>query len=107
MRLLAERFASVEHDGPHAYAGFLADSGDADEIARLRQEAVAIVRTFLSAADFSDFAVSPARTGGWAVAPATLSFNAGDLVAECRQDRSVRCPLLGAPRSIESLRLVR
>ncbi|MCV7216228.1 hypothetical protein H7J51_13145 [Mycobacterium crocinum] len=52
MRLLAERFASVEHDGPHAYAGFLADSGDADEIARLRQEAVAIVRTFLSAADF-------------------------------------------------------
>jgi hypothetical protein len=51
IRLLAERFASIEYDGPHAYANFLADGDDSDEVARLRQEAVAVVRAFLSAAD--------------------------------------------------------
>ena len=50
LRLLAERFASVDDDGAHAYAGFLAEDGDADEAARLRQEAVAVVRAFLAAA---------------------------------------------------------
>lgn len=47
LRLLAERFESVEHDGPHAYGAFLSESGDEDEAARLRQEAVAVVREFL------------------------------------------------------------
>jgi hypothetical protein len=47
LRLLAERFESVEHDGPHAYGAFLSESGDEDEAARLRQEAVAVVRDFL------------------------------------------------------------
>lgn len=51
LRLLAERFSAVDNDGPHAYAGFLAEDGDADEAARLRQEAVAVVRTFLTAAN--------------------------------------------------------
>jgi len=50
LRLLAERFASADNDGPHAYAGFLAEDGDEDKAARLRQEAVAVVRTFLAAA---------------------------------------------------------
>ena len=44
--LLAERFADVDRDGPSAYAGFLARPGDED-VARLRQEAVATVRAFL------------------------------------------------------------
>jgi hypothetical protein len=48
LRLLAERFKSVDHDGPHAYAAFLSE-GDADAEARLRQEAVAVVREFLAA----------------------------------------------------------
>ncbi len=47
LRLLAERFESVEHDGPRAYGAFLSESGDEDEAARLRQEAVAVVRDFL------------------------------------------------------------
>jgi hypothetical protein len=46
LQLLAERFESIEHDGPRAYAAFL-DVGDADETARLQQEAVAVVREFL------------------------------------------------------------
>ena len=45
LALLAERFAAVEQDGPHAYGNFLADAED--EKARLRQEAVATVREFL------------------------------------------------------------
>jgi len=49
LRLLAERFADVGQDGPHAYAGFLADAGDDEEAARLRQESVAVVRGFLGA----------------------------------------------------------
>ena len=38
--LLAERFETVDHDGPAAYGTFLADPGDDEEKARLRQEAV-------------------------------------------------------------------
>ena len=49
LRPLAQRFGSVEQDGPHAYAAFLAESGDDETAARLRQEAVAVVRTFLAA----------------------------------------------------------
>jgi len=47
--LLAERFAPATHDGPAAYANFLATSGDDDELARYRQEAFAVVRQFLEA----------------------------------------------------------
>lgn len=52
MRLLAERFSIVDNDGPSSYASFLAKGSDRDERARLRQEAVAIVRAFLAAAGF-------------------------------------------------------
>jgi hypothetical protein len=48
LHLLAERFDSAASDGPHAYGAFL-DDGDADEVARLRQEAVVVVRQFLAA----------------------------------------------------------
>jgi hypothetical protein len=50
VRLLAERFSTVGDDGPHAYANFLIEDNNRDESARLRQEAVAVVRAFLSAA---------------------------------------------------------
>ncbi len=50
LRLLAERFSTIDQDGPHAYAAFLAEGDDRDEWARLRREAVAVVRAFLSAA---------------------------------------------------------
>lgn len=46
--LLEERFRDSSQDGPSAYALFLADPGDEEERARLRQEAVATVREFLS-----------------------------------------------------------
>lgn len=49
LRLLAERFESADHDGPRAYGAFLAEVGDDGAVARLRQEAVAVVRVFLSA----------------------------------------------------------
>jgi hypothetical protein len=49
LRLLSERFADADQDGPHAYGAFLADVGDDEETARLRQEAVAVVRAFLAA----------------------------------------------------------
>jgi hypothetical protein len=49
LQLLRERFADVDQDGPHAYGAFLADAGDSDEAARLRQEAVAVVREFMGA----------------------------------------------------------
>jgi hypothetical protein len=49
LQLLSDRFADVDQDGPHAYGAFLADAGDNEELARLRQEAVAVVRNFLSA----------------------------------------------------------
>jgi len=48
LQLLAERFETVGHDGPRAYGAFL-DDGDPDDTARLRQEAVAVVREFLRA----------------------------------------------------------
>lgn len=49
LQLLAERFGSAEHDGPHAYGAFLLEEGDEDAVPRLRQEAVAVVRQFLQA----------------------------------------------------------
>jgi hypothetical protein len=45
--LLGERFSTPDHDGPAAYAMFLGEPGDAEERARLRQEAVATVRAFI------------------------------------------------------------
>ena len=53
LRLLGERFVDVDHDGPASYAAFLALGDDADETARLRREAVAAVRSFLSAFEAS------------------------------------------------------
>lgn len=47
LTLLGERFANVAQDGPIAYASFLADPGDEEEVARLRREAVATVAEFL------------------------------------------------------------
>lgn len=52
VHLLAERFSAAENDGPHAYANFLTEGRDRDEPARLRQEAVAVVRAFLATAGF-------------------------------------------------------
>lgn len=49
LQLLAERFESEDQDGPHAYASFVADDGDEEAAARLRQEAVAVVRNFVGA----------------------------------------------------------
>jgi hypothetical protein len=48
MTLLEERFRDAQQDGPNAYALFLAEPGDEDGRARLRQEAVATVREFLA-----------------------------------------------------------
>jgi hypothetical protein len=48
LRLLAERFADTDQDGPAAYANFLAVPGDTETVARLRQEAVAVIRAFLA-----------------------------------------------------------
>jgi hypothetical protein len=48
MALLAERFADIAQDGPTAYAAFLATADDTEEAARLRQEAVATIREFLT-----------------------------------------------------------
>lgn len=48
LHLLSERFADVDQDGPRAYGAFLADGGDEEEEARLRQEAVAVVQAFLA-----------------------------------------------------------
>jgi hypothetical protein len=56
IELLKERFASVEVDGPIAYARFLSTGSD-DEDARRRREAVAAVRQFLAA-----FSRSPTKT---------------------------------------------
>lgn len=47
--LLGQRFADVHQDGPSSYATFLAEPGDDDQAARLRREAVAVVREFLDA----------------------------------------------------------
>ncbi len=54
LRLLAERFETTEHDGPAAYASFLATPGDPEEKARLRREAVAAVKEFLGKAGIYD-----------------------------------------------------
>lgn len=50
LTLLEERFRDANQDGPSAYASFLADPdvGDDEEKGRLRQQAVATVRAFLS-----------------------------------------------------------
>lgn len=47
LALLGERFRDAAQDGPHAYANFLAPDHP-EENARLRQEAVAVVREFLA-----------------------------------------------------------
>ena len=49
LELLEQRFTTINHDGPKAYANFLASPGDADAMDRLRNEAVAAVRAFLTA----------------------------------------------------------
>ncbi len=46
--LLKERFRDANQDGPNAYASFLANPADEEKKARLRQQAVATVRAFLS-----------------------------------------------------------
>ena len=48
MALLAARFVDADHDGPHAYASFLADPDDSEAKARLRNEAVATVGQYLT-----------------------------------------------------------
>jgi hypothetical protein len=47
LQLLEERFRDAEQDGPNAYGSFLAESDNAEESARLCQEAIATVREFL------------------------------------------------------------
>ena len=47
LQLLRERFASIDHDGPRAYAQFLANQGDDLSSAQLRNAAVEAVRQFL------------------------------------------------------------
>jgi len=54
VNLLAERFADTAQDGPTAYAAFLATGDNNEEVARLRQEAVATVREFLTGLSKSD-----------------------------------------------------
>lgn len=46
--LLEERFRDARQDGPNAYALFLSEPEDEEAAARLRQEAIATVREFLS-----------------------------------------------------------
>ena len=46
--LLTARFADADHDGPHAYASFLADPDDDEPKARLRNEAVAAIDQYLA-----------------------------------------------------------
>ncbi len=48
MDLLSERFADAGHDGPHAYASFLAEFADDEAKARLRNEAVAVIYQYLA-----------------------------------------------------------
>lgn len=52
LRLLAERFESPDHDGPVAYANFLTSPDDQEAAARLRNQAIAVVRQYLSALGF-------------------------------------------------------
>lgn len=46
--LLAERFADANHDGPHAYASFLAEADDDEAKARLRNQAIAVIDSYLA-----------------------------------------------------------
>lgn len=55
----AGRDAAADHDGPHAYAGFLADQGDGEAKARLRNEAVAVIDQYL--AGFHNCHIQPAN----------------------------------------------
>lgn len=48
LSLLEERFRDTRQDGPNAYALFLSEPEDEEGTARLRQEAIATVRAFLS-----------------------------------------------------------
>ena len=48
LELLEERFRDAVQDGASAYASFLATPDDEDEKARLRQEAAATIRAFLT-----------------------------------------------------------
>ena len=48
LELLEERFHDAAHDGSAAYASFLATPDDKDEKSRLRQQAAATVRAFLT-----------------------------------------------------------
>lgn len=50
LQLLGDRFSDVDHDGPSAYSNFLADPDDAFRKSQYRNEAVAAVSQFLSAA---------------------------------------------------------
>lgn len=49
LHLLGERFVDADCDGPASYAAFLALPDDVESAARLRREAVAVVRGFLDA----------------------------------------------------------
>ena len=49
LKQLRERFETPEHDGPSAYASFLADPNDDAGKARLRNEAVVVVQQFIAA----------------------------------------------------------
>lgn len=51
LRLLKERFISIDRDGPSHYANFLTNPHDAEGTARRRNEAVAAVTQFLTAAE--------------------------------------------------------
>lgn len=46
--LLSSRFADAGHDGPRAYASFLADPYDDEATARFRNEAVAAIDQYLA-----------------------------------------------------------
>jgi hypothetical protein len=59
--LLAERFADVDHDGPVAYAAFLGGDGAGEAADRLRREAVAVVREFLTAFSAGTAGAQPGR----------------------------------------------
>lgn len=52
LRLLAERFESPDNDGPVAYPNFLTIPDDEEAAARLRNQAVAVARQYLSARGF-------------------------------------------------------
>lgn len=49
LQLLGERFETIYHDGPTAYASFLEDPADKDVFDQRRREAVAVVAAFLGA----------------------------------------------------------